>query len=142
VGRRYEVVEEAVRRIVVDWDATLAEESWPEIGNWLPGAVDALRALAAEFDEVVIVSCRLAKWEQDEKTPRNNEDQLELIENMLLEAGVPSNVYCWNRDYKPPAVSYIDDKAIRFNGYWGTTISKLESVIGKTLDYPGARHVG
>lgn len=115
-----------IARVAVDWDGTLTEDDrWPEVGGWLPGAVDALKCLAEVYDEVVIYSCRVADWETDEVTPRNNEDQIELIENMLLDAEIPPNVYVWTRSYKPMAKAYIDNRGVRFNGNWAKTLQVL-----------------
>jgi hypothetical protein len=112
-------------RICVDWDSTLAEERWPQVGGWLPGALDALRRLAAEYDEVVIFSCRVACFDRDETTPRDNDDQIRAINNMLWIAGIPGNVYVWNRPFKPPALHYIDDKAIEFRGDWEEVLTRV-----------------
>jgi len=113
------------RRIAVDFDSTLAVEKWPEVGNWLPGALDALRALSKAFDEVVIFSCRVAGFDRDEETPRDNMDQIRAINNMLWTAGIPGNVYVWNRPWKPQALFYVDDKAIEFKGSWEEVLARV-----------------
>lgn len=120
-----------MKRIAVDFDGTLVEEVWPGIGDWLPGAVDGLKRLAEEFDEVVIWTCRTAEVDTDEKTPRDNSDQLDAIWEMLDSAGIPINVRVWTRPYKPPADVYLDNKAIRFNGDWNVA---LAAVFGSMFD--------
>ena len=99
-----------MNRNAVDFDGTLVEEVWPRIGDWLPGAVDGLKRLADEFDEVVIWTCRTAEVDTDEKTPRDNYDQLLGIEMMLVDKEIPENVYIWEKPYKPPADVYLDNK--------------------------------
>lgn len=114
-----------MKRIAVDWDSTLAVEEWPTVGDWLPGAQEALRRLASEYDEVVIFSCRVASFERDEVTPRENWDQLLFITGMLAEANIPKNVKIWTRPFKPPAQFYIDDKAVEFRGDWEEVLTRV-----------------
>ena len=54
---------------VVDWDGTCVEEVWPGMGDWLPGAVEALRAMSA-VGKTVIYSLRCHYYEEDDFTPR------------------------------------------------------------------------
>lgn len=114
-----------MRRIAVDWDGTLVTEEWPEMGEWLPGAVDALKRLAEVYDEVVIFTCRVAPFETDEETPRDNGDQVFAICAMLEKAGIPRNVIVWTRPFKPPAEFYVDDKAVPFHGDWKETLNRI-----------------
>lgn len=116
-------------RVAVDWDGTCVEDNtWPGMGDWLPGAVDALRRLAEIYDEVVIWTLRTAPFEIDEKTPRDPMDQVAAIRGMLVRARLPLNVTIWTRPYKPPAEFYIDNRALRFEGMWGATLVELNYI--------------
>lgn len=100
-------------RIAVDWDATCAEESWPELGDWIPGAIDALHRLLLADYEVVIHTCRVSPYELDEETPRDFSDQVLALRNKLdlaalLEVGI------WTQPGKPQALWYIDNKTPGF----------------------------
>lgn len=105
-------------RWAIDWDATCVEGKWPEMGNWLPGAVEALRELV-KHGEVVIHSCRVAPYEfqaeQVRRDPAKVAEEINGIRRMLDAEGL-HEVVIWTRDYKPPAVSYVDDRARRYNG--------------------------
>jgi hypothetical protein len=114
-----------VKRIAVDFDGTLVEEKWPQLGEWLPGAQEALRRLASEYDEVVIFSCRVATFDIDEVTPRENWDQLFAINKMLAKASIPKNVKIWTRPFKPPARYYIDDRGVEFKGDWEEVLTRV-----------------
>jgi hypothetical protein len=115
-----------MRRVCVDWDGTLVDDNkWPEMGDWLPGAVGALRELALHYEEVVIFTCRTAPVELDEVTPRSSHAQINLIERMLHDARLPWSVYVWTKPYKPPAEVYIDNRAVKFAGYWGDTLEEI-----------------
>lgn len=120
------VFQPAKRRVVVDWDGTLTEDdTWPGMGRWLPGAVEALRYLAREFDEVMIYTCRTANVDVDEITHRSNVDQVSLIRLMIDDAGLPPNVQLWLHDYKPMAEYYIDNRGVRFTGDWESLMTEL-----------------
>jgi hypothetical protein len=98
--------------IAVDWDGTLVEEAWPEMGDWLPGAKDALHALAHLYTNVYIYTTRIAPVLPDGTSNEDAAKQIEKIQDMLKEAGIPSNVTLWLQPYKPPADYYIDNRAI------------------------------
>jgi len=90
-----------VWRICVDFDGTIAEYggSWDDPpGDPIPYAREFLTALA-EFAEVVILTARdpaaVRAWLRQHHFP-------------LLHV---TNV-------KPPAMAYIDDRAVRFQGRW------------------------
>lgn len=113
-------------RVAVDWDGTLVDDDrWPEMGDWLPYAPEAIHALAEIFDEVVIWSCRTASVELDEVTERNPLEQAWAIEAMLDSIDAPKNVLIWRKPYKPPAEFYVDNRALRFTGDWQHTLRQI-----------------
>lgn len=114
-------------RIAVDWDGTCVPFAWPDRpGEWLPGAVEALKRLDEVF-EVVIHSCRVAAVEFDtDDVPRDPEivaAEIAYIKAMLESIGL-DHVEVWTRPYKPPAVAYVDDRAINFSE-WERVIQKV-----------------
>jgi hypothetical protein len=117
-----------------DWDGTLVHEIWPEMGDWLPGAVTGLKRLTAR-GKVVIYTLRSHPYEMDEKTPRLARDvahDLGKIRQMLDLAGLEDvEVYPPDRG-KPPAKVYIDDRAVHFNGDWAATILEVDLRLGIT----------
>lgn len=128
----------------VDWDGTLVENVYPEQGDWLPGAKDALY-LFDRLGTVIVHSVRIAPvmpapgqpfGEMAEFVDYDPSAEVAYIQRMLDEAGL-GHIEIWQRPFKPPATFYIDDKAIRFDGDWPTTI---EAVMNK-LTPSGARGI-
>lgn len=114
------------KRIAIDFDSTLVEETWPGMGDWLPGAVDALKYLASVYEEVVIYTLRVSPVDVDEVTLHDSFGQIVAIDETLDRAGIPDNVRVWTKPYKPPCVLIVDDKALRFNGDWGVTLEQIK----------------
>jgi hypothetical protein len=101
--------------IAVDWDGTLVEGKWPEMGNWLPGAIDALKEFHRRGFKVMVFSVRLSPYWLD-GTLRPEADvkkSIQEVRDMLDEAGLPY-VGIWQKSGKPPFSRLIDDKAIAF----------------------------
>lgn len=115
-------------RFAVDWDATcVALKPFPDMGDWLPGAPEALHALC-RVGTPVIYSCRVAEFEQDESTPRDPTEEVDKIRAKLREHGLES-LEIWTRTYKPPAAAYIDDKGVHFDGDWNATLERVFDLI-------------
>jgi len=101
--------------IAVDWDGTLVEGKWPGMGDWLPGAVDALQRFHREGYKVMVFSVRLSPyWLDGTLRPEGEVAQsVQEVRDMLDEAGLPY-VGIWQKQGKPPFSRLIDDKAIGF----------------------------
>lgn len=119
--------------ICVDFDATLwgfgdleCKFSLP-----LPGAVEAMQALKAEGWRLVILTSRMSvTWWVDE-APRYRMNtyafgrwQNDVVRDALNRAGIPFDRVTAE---KVPAVRYIDDKAVHFDGDWPKAIAGLIS---------------
>jgi hypothetical protein len=103
----------------IDWDGTCVEEIWPGMGDWLPGAAEALQQLSSEAS-VCIYSLRLSPYELDGITLRpHGASQFEYnrIREKLNSAGLEAiDIYPPWRG-KPAADYLIDDRA-GFDGDW------------------------
>jgi hypothetical protein len=122
--------------IAVDWDGCCVQEIWPREGDWLPGAQDALRALAAQYDVWIwttrIVGREYEDWHRvvsEEKVAK----QIAYIRRMLDEADLGSvNIFVSYPDHgvgKLSAKAYVDDRAIRFEGDWTATIAAVQGQV-------------
>jgi hypothetical protein len=121
---RFSLTRPVDNRIVIDWDGTLVEEKWPGMGDWLPGAKEAVATFLEFGYEVVIFSTRLAYVDIDEVTPVDTQ-QAAKVRDMLNEAGL-HEVRIWTEPWKPRAFIYIDDRGMRFEGDWENIIEQVE----------------
>lgn len=127
--------------IAVDFDGTCVENLWPAMGDWLPGAVDHLHKLT-EFAILTIHTSRIAPMMPDGTTRRTQEAvfmEVARIRNKLDEAGL-RHVSIHTQPWKPGAVAYLDDKAVRFSGHgkgaWIAAYNRLAAICKEELiDY-------
>lgn len=132
--------------IAVDWDGTCVAEIWPKQGDWLPGAQDALRELAALYD-VYIWTTRIVgrDYEDWHKVVPEMKVQREIayIRRMLDEAELGHvNIFVAYPDHGVGKISvkaYIDDKAIRFDGNWSDVVAAVKSQVQPSPKRPGRR---
>ena len=104
--------------IAVDFDGTIVEHEFPEIGPLKEGAAKALRAIKKAGHRIVIWTCRKGKEEGQLRT-------------FLLEKNIPFDtintpIPGFDIDTrKIYADVYIDDRSIRFSENWEELRKKL-----------------
>lgn len=129
--------------IAIDFDGTMVTNAWPEVGEWQPGAVDALKAIL-KFANIVVHTCRIAPMEPDGYTPRPAylvEAEKQKIREKLDAAGLRT-IQIHDKPYKPSAAAYVDDKAVKYNGRkgaWGAMVMRLAAIASRPdcMMYPG-----
>jgi len=106
------------RYVVLDWDGTCVPQAWPERPtDWLPGAEQAIKDLLNAGFKVVIHSTRTHELDVDFSGPNPDRDEnIAYIRDMLDRSGFQEVQLA--TDSKPPAVAYVDDRAIPFLGDW------------------------
>lgn len=105
---------ESDKTLVVDFDGTIAEDKYPDIGSPLPHAKDALSSLKEAGFTIVIFTCRLTR--NDGRSSGEADKQKEKIENWLKEHEIPYDRIDDGRNGKPHAKFYIDNKNIEYRG--------------------------
>lgn len=125
---------ESDKVLVVDFDRTIAEDKYPDIGQPLPHVIDALSTLRQAGYEIVIFTCRLTR---DDSRPKSEiEEQKEKIEKWLKEYKVPYDRIDDGRNGKVHARYYIDDKNIEYRG--GADWERIcEHILGKDVLWKG-----
>lgn len=115
------------KAIVVDFDGTLAEDKkFPDIGEPMPGAIEAMKRLKQAGFDIVIFTCRMNRTHGD----RAAEMQRQAIQEWLDRHGVPYDRIDDGRNGKPFAHFYIDNKNLEYRG--GNDWERLTSrILGK-----------
>jgi 8-oxo-dGTP pyrophosphatase MutT (NUDIX family) len=120
--------------IAVDFDGTVCEDKYPEVGIFLPGAVETLKALYTAGHDIVLWTCRRGK-------------EAEAAWKACMDAGIPfsginEGDYCREKHtYKKLfADLYIDDKSLEHYGrkvIWDAVANKLLHNQTEELLYQG-----
>ena len=113
----------APKRVAVDFDATLCEFAFPDIGPVKPGAPEAMKVLRALGYRVIIWSCRCCHWDYDvyggdPAQPVMERPQVKSMVAWLEANGIEYDEIDDGSRGKPSADYYIDDKGIRFEDNW------------------------
>lgn len=113
---------------VVDWDGVCTEAMWPEWGDWLPGAPEALAELLT-LGEVRISSARINphKFGLDGielRDPADVDVEVKRMRDMLDEKGL-YGVVIHTTIGKPSGTYYIDDRAVEFKGDWQSVLARF-----------------
>ena len=105
--------------IVIDFDGTICEHRFPEVGEPKLGVREALDEFKKMGFHIVIHSVRTASyWRQlSGGDPRLDPvAQIDVIQDFMAEHELPYDEICLAD--KPLAVAYIDDRAYRFEDNW------------------------
>lgn len=95
------------KTLAIDWDGTIEDNA-----GFLPGAEESLRALLKSGYKIWIHSCR-CNFDAGANYIAGRIGELGF--QRPLEAG---QIELWLGEGKPPADLYIDDKGLRFDGWF------------------------
>jgi len=121
----------AKQTLCIDWDGTLVEGKWPDDGDWMPGAVNFLRRYQDKY-RIVISTCRTNTIHPsgDRRDPGLVFVEKEKIRKKLDDEGL-TTVELWDytlTPWKPYAVAYIDDRAVKYPGRSGSWLALEERI--------------
>lgn len=120
--------------LAIDWDGTCVEQAWPDMGDWMPGAVSALERLS-EYAYLTIWTARIAPldpWGQ-ERDPAEVAKEIQTIRDRLDSVGLPQ-IDIHTHPWKPGATVYVDDKAERYHGRPGSWKALTAKLLARVLD--------
>jgi hydroxymethylpyrimidine pyrophosphatase-like HAD family hydrolase len=109
------------KSIVIDFDGTICEHKFPDIGDLTPGVKEALETLKKAGYKLIIHTCRTASYWKN-ILPAN---QTKLVEGFMKYHKLPYDTI-WAPD-KPIGIAYIDDKAIRFDNNWSEITEQIQN---------------
>lgn len=102
--------------VAIDLDGTLLTNEWPGLGEWMPGAIEAVRRFQREGYVVIVFTIRTSPYWFDgtRRAEEAMQADIQAVRDKLDAAGLAS-VRIWLKEGKPPYSVLIDDKAERFN---------------------------
>lgn len=109
--------------IAVDFDGTLCDHAFPNIGAVKPGAREALEMFRSLGYHIIIWSCRSCHYFYEifggsADTPVLERQRMKEMIAFLDVESIPYDSIDDGSKGKPSADFYIDDKAIRFQNNW------------------------
>jgi len=90
-------------KLAIDFDGTCTDNAWPDIGQDVPGAVEALHELSAQGHQLILWTCREGQT-LDEAVQWFADRQIDLAGVNEAPGQTPGQRKVW-------ADIYIDDKA-------------------------------
>lgn len=119
----------APKRIAIDFDGTLCEFAFPQIGPIKHGAKEAVDIFRALGFKIIIWSCRTCHWDYDVyggDDPSEPTLERERVKDMIAwldKHGIAYDEIDDGSKGKPGADYYIDDKGLRFTDNWNDIAS-------------------
>jgi len=105
--------------IIIDFDGTVVDHKFPDIGKLKPGVKEAFETLSRRY-RIIVSSCR------NNPTLSSHSLYLNKMVAFLKEEGLMQ--YCtvdMGTRGKPIAVAYIDDRGIEFKDNWPQITRRL-----------------
>lgn len=107
------------KKIAVDFDGTITDDVFPDVGNPKEGVIEALQTLSKAGFEIIVHTCRTGSYFKDVL----DDDQFERVRDYMEYYNMPfDKIWVPN---KPIASAYIDDKAIRYKNNWAEITNSL-----------------
>lgn len=124
--------------IILDFDGTIAENAWPDIGPILPGAYEACVAFRAAGHRLVLNSARLNPLDPftgEERAPAVVMGEIQAVRDWLDRHGL-NFVEIYTGPGKPGGDIYIDDKGERYAGTPGAWKRLAPKVLARLDESP------
>jgi hypothetical protein len=123
--------------VALDLDGTLIEKRWPEMGEWMPGAIEAVRELIDRGHRPYIYSARLSHLHPSgtERHPADVMIARMAVRDLLDEAGLQEVTIC--EASKPFWHVLVDDRALWYPGRAGSWKHMPDKIEGRVK---GARN--
>jgi len=108
------------KTIVVDFDKTICNSNYPDVGHINKGAKEALTLFKSLGYNIIISSCRTSGWYLDHFDYRVG---YQVMVDCLKQHEIPFDYIDEGDKGKPFANYYVDDKAIPYKGCWEEVVS-------------------
>lgn len=120
------------KTICVDFDQTLCDSVYPDLGPPKGGALEAMRELKRMGFFIIVSSCRSCSWNWDlyyGDAPHVKAVDRGVHKDMvrwLDEHGISYDVVDDGTKGKVSASYYVDDKGIRYENNWSDVIAQIQ----------------
>ena len=111
------------RTIVIDFDGTVCQQCFPDVGPMIRGASEAMLQLTKSRWKCVISTCRNSPSLY--VLPEDRERNLKVVQWVLRKVGLSSVQVDCGRKGKPVGRWYVDDRGLRFTDNWPEIIEKV-----------------
>lgn len=120
----------APKTIAVDFDGTICDFAYPQVGEPKKGVREALEKFKALGFKIIIFSCRTSHYLPEVfgvKSSPSRQWAIKVMVDFLAEHKIPYDTIDDGELGKPLADFYIDDKAVRFENNWAAIAHAIEA---------------
>ena len=111
------------KEIYIDFDGTICKNKFPDVGEPEPNVSEVFKQIIRKYD-IVIHSCRTAKYWKKFVKDHKPEEHVKVIENFMKKHDIPYTRIETDHD-KPFAYKYVGDEALQYTGDWKKIFEEL-----------------
>jgi len=116
---------ECSKIVLVDFDGTLCEFRYPDLGPPIQGARQFMKALIARGLQPVVWSSRMSG---DVNTDEERRKSALMIRGWLIENGIPFHDVDDGTQGKRHCLAYVDDRGAQFTGSYERVLSRIDYI--------------
>jgi hypothetical protein len=121
IAEKYKAYQRANREVCVDFDGTLAQWAYPDLGPPTPDSHEAMRRLQEMGYRIIVWTSRMSPQVY---TREERDDTFYKIKNWLDIYSMPYDEIDRGDTGKRLSAMWIDDKAIQYTGCWDKVIER------------------
>jgi hypothetical protein len=120
--------ERASHEVLVDFDGTICQFNYPELGEPLPGARHFMRALMARGLRPIIWSSRMSP---EIYTYEERCEAAEAIAAWAAQHKIPYYAIDTGENGKRLCMAYVDDRGVHANGNFDAMLHRIDQIVEK-----------
>lgn len=124
-AEKWQRYEECAEIVLVDFDGTLCEFQYPDLGPPLPGARRFLKGLLAMGLKPVIWSSRMSS---EIYTEQERADAIVKIGRWMIQHNMPFSSIDTGESGKRLCLAYVDDRGVHANGNFDAMLMRVRSI--------------
>lgn len=120
------------KEVNVDFDGTICTNKFPAVGEPEPDVKENMERLIRKVD-VVVHSCRTAKYWKKYFEDHNPKDHEKIIKDFMEKHGIPYTRIETDFD-KPFCFTQIDDRVTKYDGDWTKVVDSVLKELDESED--------